>query len=168
MGRGVGRGVGAAVLVGTAVGASVACKIVLCRSSSAGARAAFPRKLCRGTSAGADASLLTDFPVACWPNQKSRPINNRGMGFLVLLVLRLACENESIQAFSGVVLNDVARTHGPGAQNYAATQIARAQEAWLELKLSPLDTIEVVRARRRTLRARETPQELTKYSYTPI
>ena len=91
MGRGVGRGVGRAValfdsvLVGTGVkaGARVACKILLCRSPLAGARAAFPRKNRCGTTAGADASIITDVPV--WPNQTSRPINNRGMGFLVLL-----------------------------------------------------------------------------------
>ena len=110
VGRGEGRGVGAVVFVGTAVGAFVACKILLCRSSSAGARAAFPRKNCRGTSAGVDTPSRTDDPAHTWPNQTRRPINNGGMDFWCCGYDSSAVI-ESIRARSGVVLNDVAREH---------------------------------------------------------
>ena len=90
MGRGEGRGVGAVVFVGTAVGAFVACKILLCRSSSAGARAAFPRRNRRGASAGVDAPSRTDVP-ATWPNQTRPPINRPGI-VIFGVVFGMICE----------------------------------------------------------------------------
>ena len=49
-------------------------------------------------------------------------------------------------------MNDVAREHGPGAQIYAATQIIRAQEAWLELLCYPTRHARLCPQEKRNLR----------------